>query len=131
MTHLYRRQLLQAAGVSISLPMFSSLRLANASDSAAKDSSENKRRMVCIGNMLGFHPDAYWPQEAVDSTIDGLKIERDFKLGRSSASLDSIRDRLTNRLLSHACDEESNRWIVPKWMQSWPSRNPPTICLQT
>lgn len=95
MSHLHRRQLLRAAGVSISLPFFSSLGLTHAVESGSRQPSAQKRRMVCIGNMLGFYPEAYWPATTGDSSATGLAIIRDFALGRSTASLDSIRDRMT------------------------------------
>ncbi len=95
MRSVHRRQWLQAAGVSIGLPLFSSLRSAGASDPLAMQAGGPKRRMVCIGNMLGFHPEAYWPSPAVETAVDGLRIERDFKMGRSSEPLEAIRDRMT------------------------------------
>ncbi|QDV87260.1 DUF1552 domain-containing protein [Planctomycetes bacterium TBK1r] len=62
-----RRSILQAAGISIALPAFDSLRnraTAGESDSPSPPSAESSqppRRMVCIGNMLGFYPEAFWP----------------------------------------------------------------------
>ncbi|MGV3483269.1 MAG: DUF1552 domain-containing protein [Planctomycetaceae bacterium] len=95
MSRLHRRRLLQAAGVSISLPFFSSLRLASATDAEADSARAVKRRMVCIGNMLGFHPEAYWPAAAADSSPTGLKEHRDFALGRTTAGLEAVRDQIT------------------------------------
>ncbi|GAA4453280.1 DUF1552 domain-containing protein [Novipirellula rosea] len=51
--------------------------------------------MVCIGNMLGFHPEAYWPAAANAKSHEGLTIQRDFALGRSTAPLSAISDRMT------------------------------------
>ncbi len=56
---LRRRSLLKAAGVTLALPALESLpRTAHAA--ATHDSP---RRIVCIGNMLGFYPEAFWPKE--------------------------------------------------------------------
>lgn len=94
---MHRRQLLRAAGVSISLPFFSSLRMAHATPAETAQAPAQKRRMVCIGNMLGFYPEAYWPQPTDDpsATASGMTIHRDFELGRSTLPLKSIRDRMT------------------------------------
>ncbi|MEO1525652.1 MAG: DUF1552 domain-containing protein [Planctomycetota bacterium] len=52
-----RRSFLRSAGVSIALPALASMpRRASASAAEA-----TPRRMVCIGNMLGFYPKAFWP----------------------------------------------------------------------
>ncbi|MCA9135564.1 MAG: DUF1552 domain-containing protein [Planctomycetales bacterium] len=62
-----RRSLLQAAGISIALPAFESLRhrAAAAGPETASEGDQNQpRRMVCIGNMLGFYPEAFWPTRA-------------------------------------------------------------------
>ncbi len=53
-----RRFFLKAAGISLGLPMLESLPRAVAGTPA------NTRRMVCIGNMLGFHPDTFFPKQA-------------------------------------------------------------------
>jgi len=95
MQKLHRRQLLQAAGVSISLPFFPSLKSARAKETLAEQTLAPKKRMVCIGNMLGFHPEAYWPEAAADESTTGLNEYRDFELGRTTAPLESIRDRMT------------------------------------
>ncbi|WP_345322285.1 DUF1552 domain-containing protein [Novipirellula rosea] len=93
MSNLDRRQLLRAAGVSVCLPFFSSRRVAG--DEASGPASGRKQRMVCIGNMLGFHPEAYWPAAANAKSHEGLTIQRDFALGRSTAPLSAISDRMT------------------------------------
>src|SRR4051812_28123972 len=55
-----RRSFLKAAGVTLGLPALESLpRLAL----AAADKKEPPRRMVCVGNELGMHPAAFWPQK--------------------------------------------------------------------
>ena len=57
---LRRRSLLKAAGVTLALPALESF---PRSAQAATKSSQ-PRRMVCIGNMLGFYPEAFWPKES-------------------------------------------------------------------
>ncbi|QDV45711.1 hypothetical protein Enr13x_55900 [Stieleria neptunia] len=75
-----RRSILQAAGISIALPAFDSLRsraTAGESDSPSTKSAESSqppRRMVCIGNMLGFYPEAFWPGKP---SADGTTTVRD------------------------------------------------------
>lgn len=112
---LERRRLLRAAGVTLSLPLFTSLRPVGASPPA----SVPKKRMVCIGNMLGFYPSAFWPEgtlqggkapasrgDAAASRGDapasrgeangsGMEIRRDFSWGRTTASLAEVQDKLT------------------------------------
>jgi len=104
MSKMYRRDLLRAAGITIGLPFFSSLRMDKVVASEATQAGSPKRRMVCIGNMLGFHPEAYWPQIANqpstkdasnDSSNTGLSIHRDYEWGRTTKSMQSIRDRMT------------------------------------
>ena len=68
--------------------------MARATDSESRREGP-KPRMVCIGNMLGFYPDAYWPKAAIDPTNQELKIDRDFELGQTTSALKSIRDRMT------------------------------------
>lgn len=54
-----RRRILRAAGVSLSLPCFDSF--ARAQDTQTQ---QPRRRMVCICNPLGLHPDHFFPQES-------------------------------------------------------------------
>ena len=51
--------------------------------------------MVCIGNMLGFYPPAFWPDLSAKSNDGGLCIHREFTLGPTSAALNAIRDQIT------------------------------------
>ncbi|KAA5545255.1 DUF1552 domain-containing protein [Roseiconus nitratireducens] len=67
---LGRRSLLRAAGVSISLPAFESLRGSRSASASENVQNEAPRRMVCVGNMLGFYPDAFWPKQAENQTGD-------------------------------------------------------------
>lgn len=95
MKHIYRRQLLRAAGVAIALPCFPSLGMAQAGGDKSGQANAPKKRMVCIGNLLGFHPEAFWPKAAGDESTTGLTETRSFDLNRSTASLGAIRDRMT------------------------------------
>lgn len=98
-----RRSLLRAAGVSLSLPFFPSLKGTIADGGAA--TSRPVKRMVCIGNMLGFYPNAFWPTtgsaedrgtaNAGRSAIAGLRELGKFEWGQTTASLEAVRDRVT------------------------------------
>ncbi len=64
-----RRFFLKAAGITLGLPVLESLPAAIAT--AATDhgvtqtgSPANARRMVCIGNMLGFYPETFFPTQS-------------------------------------------------------------------
>lgn len=79
-----RRSLLQAAGISIALPAFESLRHRAAADETTRKSAETQkqpRRMVCIGNMLGFYPEAFWPTKP-----DGTRVSEDTSAENESQS---------------------------------------------
>ncbi len=90
-----RRRFLRAAGVTLGLPFLASLRPANARGGQAKTPSSAKKRLVCIGNMLGFYPEAFWPQAAADPTMTGLNEYRDYAFNRTTQSLDAIRNHMT------------------------------------
>ncbi len=56
--------------------------------------------MVCIGNMLGFYPGAFWPSgnqadEKSSLSQDGWEDRTDFQWGRTTECLESLRDQLT------------------------------------
>lgn len=56
--HLHRRFFLKSAGVSLALPLLESLgHRAFAATQAARP-----KRMVCIGNMLGYYQPEFWPK---------------------------------------------------------------------
>ena len=74
--HLNRRRFLQGVGVTLSLPAFESF--------AAKSSktTSSPRRLVCVGNHLGFYPGNFFPKtEGKDyensSTLKPLDQHRD------------------------------------------------------
>ena len=92
---LARRGLLRSASASISLPFFASLKTSHASE----DSPPQKRRLVCIGNMLGFHPPSFWPElgeapKPIDAS-NGLSLHKDFQWGRTTASLANVKKQST------------------------------------
>ena len=75
-THLSRRRFLQGTGIALSLPAFDSF--------AARLSAAEKppRRLVCIGNHLGFYPGNFFPKAAGEdyvatSTLKPLEAHRD------------------------------------------------------
>ncbi|MGE0756840.1 MAG: DUF1552 domain-containing protein [Pirellulaceae bacterium] len=92
MTKLHRRHMLRAVGVSLSLPCFPSLSRASGAEAA---STGLDKRMVCVGNMLGFYPEAYWPKVPDVSMSEGWHEHREFSWGRTTTPLEPIRDRLT------------------------------------
>ncbi|MCC9601984.1 DUF1552 domain-containing protein [Stieleria sp. JC731] len=71
-----RRSILRAAGITVALPAFDSLRKpASATENLnAPDDQSAARNMVCIGNMLGFYPGAFWPSENSDGKTGGHKL---------------------------------------------------------
>ncbi|MDA1159955.1 MAG: DUF1552 domain-containing protein, partial [Planctomycetota bacterium] len=54
-----RRSFLKAAGVCLALPTLESARQV----ARAGDPEATPRRMVCIGNEFGMHPDTFWPKQ--------------------------------------------------------------------
>ncbi|MGB7343309.1 MAG: DUF1552 domain-containing protein [Pirellulaceae bacterium] len=75
-TRTNRRRFLQGTGIALSLPVFESF----AAGTAADDKST--RRLVCVGNHLGFYPGNFFPQEAgkdyvPTSTLKPLEPHRD------------------------------------------------------
>lgn len=87
-TGVCRRNVLRSAGVSLALPFFPSLRAVAGADSSAVP----KKRMVCIGNMLGFHPDAFWPKQAASTDAGGMSETSDYRMGRTCKALESLSD---------------------------------------
>lgn len=86
-----RRRFLQAAGVSIGLPFLASLNSTN----AAQAKPTIKNRMVCIGNMLGFYPEAFWPSAKDVQFEGGVAETKNFQFGQTTASLTSLQDQMT------------------------------------
>lgn len=76
LTPLNRRRFLQGTGIALSLPVFESF----ATDTATGD--ESPRRLVCVGNHLGYYPGNFFPKDAgkdytATSTLKPLEAHRD------------------------------------------------------
>lgn len=76
LTHLNRRRFLQGTGIALSLPALESF----AANTAADENSP--RRLVCVGNHLGFYPGNFFPKEAgkdyvPTSTLKPLETHHD------------------------------------------------------
>jgi len=56
--NLNRRRFLQGTGIALTLPAFESF----AADAVTKN--ESPRRLVCVGNHLGFYPGNFFPKDA-------------------------------------------------------------------
>lgn len=75
-THLNRRRFLQGTGIALSLPAFESFAANTAAD------KNSPRRLVCVGNHLGFYPGNFFPKAAgrdyvPTSTLKPLETHRD------------------------------------------------------
>ena len=73
---LDRRRFLQGMGVTLSLPIFESFA------ASPSNASNSPRRLVCVGNHLGFYPGNFFPKEAgkdytPTSTLRPLEQHRD------------------------------------------------------
>jgi hypothetical protein len=86
-----RRSLLRAAGISITLPAFESLRPTGSTHAAASQPADSPRRMVAIGNMLGFYPDAFWPSQ------DGGTSDKAKEAGKAGALSETLRSLTPHR----------------------------------
>jgi hypothetical protein len=74
--HLSRRQFLQGTGVALSLPAFESFA------AGTSNAEKSPRRLVCVGNHLGFYPGNFFPKAAgkdyvPTSTLKPLETHRD------------------------------------------------------
>ena len=86
-----RRTWLRGVGGFLVLPHFESLGQSSAG------TGTTAQRLVCIGNLLGFYPEAFWPTAIPASggkPLDSLRIDN-FQLGRSSQQLNKIRNDIT------------------------------------
>ena len=73
--HLSRRRFLLGTGIALSLPAFESF-------AAGTATNESPRRLVCVGNHLGFYPGNFFPKAAgkdyvPTSTLKPLEAHRD------------------------------------------------------
>lgn len=60
-----RRAFLKASGVTMALPFLESIpRASGASASEPTIANQTATRMVCIGNMLGFYPPTFFPEQS-------------------------------------------------------------------
>ncbi|TWU00867.1 DUF1552 domain-containing protein [Stieleria varia] len=79
---LGRRSLLRGVGVALALPALESMPRAIAAETSEAIANRPTKRMVCIGNMLGFYPEAFWPEGAgaeyqLSQTTQALEVHRD------------------------------------------------------
>ena len=89
-----RRIFLRQAGVAIGLPFLPSLvpsKMAVGSQQVAS----NSKKMVCIGNMLGFHPAAFWPATKQVGVEGGYTSLKGFEYGTTTQPLNEIREQST------------------------------------
>ena len=84
-----RRAFLKAAGVTIALPTFASAARPGDANNRQSVTNANAKRMVCIGNEFGMHPDSFWPER------DG----KDYELTKLLQPLADQREKFT--LFSH------------------------------
>jgi hypothetical protein len=75
--HLGRRRFLQGAGVALALPLMDSQL-----SSAEEKPDANPRRLVCIGNHLGYYPGNFFPKDAgldyqISPTLQSVQRHRD------------------------------------------------------
>ena len=72
---LNRRQLLQGAGIALSLPAFESYAGGSAND------DESPRRLVCVGNHLGFYTPSHTPFRIAVSSLLQHSAKAGFRIG--------------------------------------------------
>lgn len=86
-THVSRRQVLQGTGIALSLPGLVSAerRACGAGTTGQKTTDTGPRRLVCVGNHLGFYPGHFFP------TTSG----KDYQPPPTLRPLDSHRRHLT------------------------------------
>jgi hypothetical protein len=89
-----RRIFLRQAGVAIGLPFLPSLMSSKIAFCGQQVASGSKK-MVCIGNMLGFHPAAFWPSIKQVGGEGGFIALENFEYGISTQLLNEIRERST------------------------------------
>ena len=75
--HLHRRQFLHGTGIALALPLMESHL-----SGAEQKRDANPRRLVCIGNHLGYYPDSFFPRTAgkgykTSPTLKHLDAHRD------------------------------------------------------
>lgn len=101
-----RRDLLRSVGVSLSLPFLPSAAKEFGTGLTKDAPLKSPKRMVCIGNMLGFYPEAFWPEalnEGKTGEGQGEQIERQpslvtrnkYSLGLTCKALQSQQQNIT------------------------------------
>ncbi|WP_419195007.1 DUF1552 domain-containing protein [Novipirellula herctigrandis] len=80
MSHLNRRKFLQGTGIALALPLMES-RLSRAEEKL----DANLRRLVCIGNHLGYYPGNFFPETS----------GKNYKTSRTLKNIDAHRDDFT------------------------------------
>jgi hypothetical protein len=80
-----RRNFLRGAGMALAIPVFESLKVGF----AASPGSDKPRRLICIGNHLGFWPDGFFP------ATEGS----DYPISKTLAPLKDFRSEFT--IFSH------------------------------
>ncbi|MDA7905170.1 DUF1552 domain-containing protein [Rhodopirellula sp.] len=98
-----RRDVLRSVGVSLSLPFMPSAAHDIGKGISDKAQLNAPNRMVCIGNMLGFYPAAFWPDTPEhDKENDGkrekhasLVTRKEYELGPTCKALESQRQNFT------------------------------------
>jgi len=61
----------------------------------SQQAMSGSKKMVCIGNMLGFHPAAFWPSEKQVGIEGGFTAVREFEYGTTTQPLKEIREQST------------------------------------
>ena len=89
-----RRLFLRQAGVAIGLPFLPSLTSSKITVGSQQVVSGSKK-MVCIGNMLGFHPAAFWPSAKQVGVEGGFTSLEGFEYGTTTQPLNEIREQST------------------------------------
>ncbi|MGI9445344.1 MAG: DUF1552 domain-containing protein, partial [Rubripirellula sp.] len=75
--NLSRRRVLQGTGIALALPLMDS-QLSRAEEKL----DANPRRLVCIGNHLGYYPGNFFPKDAgldyqISPTLQAVQRHRD------------------------------------------------------
>lgn len=89
-----RRIFLRQAGVTIGLPFLPSMTSSKIAIGGQQVASGAKK-MVCIGNMLGFHPAAFWPSTKQVGSEGGFISLENFEYGITTQPLGEIREQST------------------------------------
>ena len=94
-----RRDVLRSVGVSLSLPFMPSAANDIGMGNFDKAQLNAPKRMVCIGNMLGFYPAAFWPENPKqDGKVENhpsLVSRNEYELGPTCKSLELQQQNFT------------------------------------